>query len=143
MKKFFGIATMLGLLLTSTLAFAGSATIPSWTHGWGSSTFITLVNVGTATVTYTVTLKSLEGTTIASTNSTLEAGKAMQIDTAGSLTPTDDWPATPAVATNLGYGTIEYTGGTNSVVAWAVVWGTTTSGATTGFTVTIAGGNAF
>jgi len=154
MKKILGLVCLLGTLLIAGSAFAGTATIAYWQHGFNQQTFISLTNVGASTITYTITLKKVDGSTVLSTTSTLAAGAAIGsvtsgtvgLDTGFGFEPTGGWTDTSDASDNLGFGTI--TGSIDSsLVAWAVVWGNATAngggGMPTGFTVTINGGSAF
>ena len=121
---------VLGLGLCNT-AFAGTAFIPIWQHGYGVTYFNNLINTASATATMTIRLFDTVSTGTYTTTSTVLPMDAWISDTGN----WDGWyQAAGGPAFGFGWGMSQGNGATGTMFAWGAIYGTV-GGKITGLTV--------
>jgi hypothetical protein len=128
MKKF---ATLVfAMMLVASVGFADEVVpFPFWQHGWGSTTFWSVSNVGGNSATVTINLMQTDGSLVQSTSATVANGQAWMPDTAAF----DGWYTSGVL---LGWGTFDIVSTTDTLYLWSCVYGILPWG-TAGYTIVL------
>jgi hypothetical protein len=103
---------------------------PFWQHGWGSTTFWSVSNVGgSSTAIVTINLMQSDGTLVQATTGTIANGVAWMPDTAAF----DGWYTS---GVNLGWGTFDIQSTSDTLYLWSCVYGILPWG-TAGYTIVL------